>query len=1663
MNHLKRWLFVLLSAALVSCGGGGGGGSDPAASPTAAAADPAQVLATNHAWLDAEGALFKLSVAQSQSSLSAVAANSGSAVSAPSSDATSAAAAPGTDTGAVAVSAVSAPTIPAPVAVAASAAAPAAVAQVVALQKVSEMRVSRTVYDYTFKVMLASPNKDLARAQAVLMAAGPGTSVLSPVAYFGAVTPAATAVSDNTVTLRHDRTVPFDLAALRWTVSTYVTPTQPAMALQVNQAELDPAVKLADGALTADPVNPLILVDPTGNWGATVGTVLRFDGTVRRVLQVTVVGPARRLVTEELPFTAAFKQLAYRASLSPLADASMQAADPAQATPAKTGGTTNAFGRRYKQATVDPLFRSKLQAAMLVNCITPVPALEGETGELTVKFEFDCAISDLAAAFGKTIPNVGRIYGNVEHTAKDEHVFSLADKNDYVVSKVQVKSNLGIEISAAGALPEWQTTGGSGCEKTGTGTECKFKLMPLQHFMRFFFFGGVPVPVTADLDLVIVVELAGSGGFKVYAEQSRTTTKGLRAGVKVEELGDVAGTKPALQLQAGVVPSADFSAEAALGLDSNIDLGSLKFKALEGFASLKEASLININVFAGGYARAKPDLSANRTLCTKFDAGIKAKGQVTLLKSDFLAKLGLDGLHLPEAEYHLPLLWKQSYPNDCAATLDSERVNLIAKLDGAENYAVNLSDSGAGLDVLSASGQWLKDKVAHGQKFTIDLTETLQKNPTFKNIVIEQVLDVANFGVEGQFIRSGVNTEGVGGTYKYQFTPGRLQPGDKLRLRFRAYQAGKLQETVTLRGMRIEFEIPPTAQPTYEFRRTATGQTSYLVNLNFMSDARGRVTSARIERALATATAALDGVEGVAPVNWGYEQTGPASTAWVLNAQQELGGASRLDQPVARPAFLLLETVATEGVSALYRIPILVNDSPRVDNISFDKRAHLVLQTVKVAIRGGNLPPDLKLVMPWCVNVQEVDYDVEARRIGNEYSNVERFFTCTATKAGERMPVSVLDGLGAAVHVVEDPLGFPTAYAGSPLVQGETSSFGLVWARGADLFNNAAVQVMWDFGQGVVSALVSIYDEVKTVFATAGDKVLQLVYSIFGETFATLPTQTFNVQAGSAARIATVLPNVATAGIAQTFEVTGSNLPQGLHFNLPGCKGLVEILAGVSDALRKFSCTFAVDTPAGDVDGTVAFSNNPFGAPALKTFTVGVSRVALGPIAPANVMRTLAASFEVSGKNLPTSGLSVVPVLRGDDTRSNCQPPNNLTANVFGVACELYTLGAQVLQVKAGAATLGSVTVNVTSNVSGVSWTSPSTAHSGTVRFGETVTFTVRGTNLRADRIMGFAVEKCGVSNAELPGATNETRHFSCLFNNEAGATAGQMPGVVKDMPGGQVLLDGWVVPVEVPPQPPVVHTLLAHYPFDGSLADLVRPGGAGQLSVVGSTPLFEAGRNGQAVALTPSTAVPGSYLRGEPLVTSDTSFTVSAWVKPTVVDAAAVAALVFQRTDGGGATPGCSAGAYNFGLSIYQGQWLFQVSTMDGPNCVYGDVFSTATAVAGRYQHVAGVYDQAAGKAYLYVDGVLAGERSVGPNFRLTPNMVVTIGNQPWASGYQPANAKMDDLKVFAGALSEAELGALVARGAAEIAQQVLAISPEPGLRRASGSPIAHRVATMP
>ena len=438
-------------------------------------------------------------------------------------------------------------------------------------------------------------------------------------------------------------------------------------------------------------------------------------------------------------------------------------------------------------------------------------------------------------------------------------------------------------------------------------------------------------------------------------------------------------------------------------------------------------------------------------------------------------------------------------------------------------------------------------------------------------------------------------------------------------------------------------------------------------------------------------------------------------------------------------------------------------------------------------------------------------------------SNTLRTFSCnfnnTAGAVAGQMPGVVKDAPGGQVLfdgwnvAVAVPVAPPIATATpSPSVVGQLVNFMVSTFQ-------SAVKVVWDFGTDVASvakAVISgVSDKVSATFTTPGTKTVTATFSDASNNVVAQSTTTVTVSA------ATIPGATITAAASDTSTKPGTIPNNGTTDDTtPTLSGTISApltngqKVNVYDGTTVFTAmavvppggttwTFTPATPLiGGLHSFTAEVADFQGIPGARSaaYVVNVLSTSVASVSPGAITRTLPGSFDIVGRDLPTSGISVtVP----GDAKAVCQAPNNLTASGFKVACQFNKLGAQTLEIRTATTLLGTVTVTVKTNVTGVTWTSPSTTSSGTVKFGETVAFKVAGVNMLADPTMGFAVQLCGVSNTEIGIPSNTLRTFSCNFNNTAGAVAGQMPGVVKDAPGGQVLFDGWNVAVEVPVDPP--------------------------------------------------------------------------------------------------------------------------------------------------------------------------------------------------------------------------------------------------------------------
>ena len=90
---------------------------------------------------------------------------------------------------------------------------------IIRLTKVSETRVGRTTFDYVFKVTIQGGSIDYGQALARVINVGSGTSIVDGEVQIGNIANGATLEASDTITLRHDRAIAFNLSAITWAVT----------------------------------------------------------------------------------------------------------------------------------------------------------------------------------------------------------------------------------------------------------------------------------------------------------------------------------------------------------------------------------------------------------------------------------------------------------------------------------------------------------------------------------------------------------------------------------------------------------------------------------------------------------------------------------------------------------------------------------------------------------------------------------------------------------------------------------------------------------------------------------------------------------------------------------------------------------------------------------------------------------------------------------------------------------------------------------------------------------------------------------------------------------------------------------------------------------------------------------------------------------------------------------------------------------------------------------------------------------------------------------------------------------------------------------------------------------------------------------------------------
>lgn len=154
-------------------------------------------------------------------------------------------------------------------------------------------------------------------------------------------------------------------------------------------------------------------------------------------------------------------------------------------------------------------------------------------------------------------------------------------------------------------------------------------------------------------------------------------------------------------------------------------------------------------------------------------------------------------------------------------------------------------------------------------------------------------------------------------------------------------------------------------------------------------------------------------------------------------------------------------------------------------------------------------------------------------------------------------------------------------------------------------------------------------------------------------------------------------------------------------------------------------------------------------------------------VSPDQILRASPTVLRFAGTNWPNSGITVVPLT---DQFDKCTSPFNINSDSFDVTCTFQKMGSTLLDVRLNQQSLSQVRTNVISNVSNLTWASPSTFGfgQGAVRRGELVTFKVTGTQLL--QATAFSVQMgsrstCTASVQEIGTPTETERNFTCTIS----------------------------------------------------------------------------------------------------------------------------------------------------------------------------------------------------------------------------------------------------------------------------------------------------------
>jgi hypothetical protein len=222
-----------------------------------------------------------------------------------------------------------------------------------------------------------------------------------------------------------------------------------------------------------------------------------------------------------------------------------------------------------------------------------------------------------------------------------------------------------------------------------------------------------------------------------------------------------------------------------------------------------------------------------------------------------------------------------------------------------------------------------------------------------------------------------------------------------------------------------------------------------------------------------------------------------------------------------------------------------------------------------------------------------------------------------------------------------------------------------------------------------------------------------------------------------------------------------------------------------------------------------------------------------------------------------------------------------------------------------------------------------------------------------------------------------------------------------------------------------------AQWTFDETAGNAADATGHGNTVTLSAGVTRTAGRSGVGKALefngSAQAATSGPVMTPHPdtnvpiQVRTDSSFTVTAWVRL----ASTTGITGFRTIVAADAT---RRSPFMLGYHGDVNKWRFSMTTADSDDSALYHVYADATATAGRWTHLAGVYDAATMQLRLYVDGTLQSTTATLPS-AFNASGGVTIGRRMWNGGADSfMTGTVDEVRLYNYAVAASEPAALAA-----------------------------------